>query len=119
CAYDPRNASVDPTSGKELSLQFALAGLGGDVRTYQPTISYTHFRPMRRKKAEHTAVFGFTLSAGAVGSFATTEKVKSSNSLAFVDGVPIFERYFLGDEFTIRGYNVRSITPLAPLDTFI
>src|SRR6185295_13889431 len=35
------------------------------------------------------------------------------------DGVPIFERFFLGDEFTIRGYNVRSISPAAPLDTFV
>ncbi len=34
-------------------------------------------------------------------------------------GVPIFERFFLGDEFTIRGYNVRSISPIAPVDTFI
>jgi len=33
--------------------------------------------------------------------------------------VPIFERFFLGDEFTIRGYNVRSISPIAPVDTFI
>jgi outer membrane protein insertion porin family len=118
-AYDTRNASVDPTSGRELSLQVALAGLGGDVRTYQPTLSYTQFRPMRRKKSEHPEVFGFRIMAGTVGSFATTTKVNESNSLAFVDGVPIFERYFLGDEFTIRGYNVRSITPLAPVDTFI
>jgi outer membrane protein insertion porin family len=118
-AYDTRNASVDPTSGRELSVQIALAGLGGDVRTYQPTISYTQFRPMRRKKSEHPEVFGFRIIAGTVGSFATTDKVSSANSLAFVDGIPIFERYFLGDEFTIRGYNVRSITPLAPLDTFI
>jgi outer membrane protein insertion porin family len=118
-AYDTRNASVDPTSGRELSVQLALAGLGGDVRTYQPTISYTQFRPMRRKKSDHPEVFGFRIIAGTVGSFATTAKVNSSNSLAFVDGIPIFERYFLGDEFTIRGYNVRSITPLAPLDTFI
>ena len=46
-------------------------------------------------------------------------KVRNANSLAFVDGVPIFERFFLGDEFTIRGYNVRSISPIAPVDTFI
>ena len=118
-AYDTRNASVDPTSGREISVQIALAGLGGDVRTYQPTISYTQFRPIRRKKSDHPEVFGFRIIAGTVGSFATTAKVNSSNSLAFVDGIPIFERYFLGDEFTIRGYNVRSITPLAPLDTYI
>ena len=94
--------------------QLALAGLGGDVRTYQPTLSYTQFFPMRRKKSEHPEVFGFRIIAGTVGSFATSAKVRNSNSLAFVDGVPIFERFFLGDEFTIRGYNVRSISPLAP-----
>jgi outer membrane protein insertion porin family len=118
-AYDTRNASVDPTSGRELSVQVALAGLGGDVRTYQPTLSYTQFFPMRRKRSDHPEVFGFRILAGTVGSFATSAKVRNSNSLAFVDGVPIFERFFLGDEFTIRGYNVRSITPLAPLDSFI
>ncbi|MEP6568917.1 MAG: outer membrane protein assembly factor BamA [Acidobacteriota bacterium] len=118
-AYDTRNASVDPTSGREISLQVAVAGLGGDVRTYQPTLSYTQFRPIRRKRSTHPEVFGFRILAGTVGSFATSSKVRNSNSLAFVDGIPIFERFFLGDEFTIRGYNVRSITPLAPLDTYI
>jgi outer membrane protein insertion porin family len=118
-SYDTRNGSVDPTKGREISLAVALAGLGGDVRTYQPTLSYTQFFPMRRKKSQHPEVFGFRIITGTVGSFATTEKVKSAQSLAFVDGVPIFERFFLGDEFTIRGYNVRSISPIAPVDTFI
>jgi outer membrane protein insertion porin family len=117
--YDTRNASIDPTSGRELSVALALAGLGGDVRTYQPTLSYTQFFPMRRKKSEHPEVFGFRIIAGSVGSWATSAKVRNSNSLAFVDGVPIFERFFLGDEFTIRGYNVRSISPIAPLDIFV
>ena len=118
-SYDTRNASIDPTNGREISMSVALAGLGGDVRTYQPTLSYTQFMPVRRKKSTRPEVFGFRIIAGTVGSFATSEKVKTANSLAFVDGVPIFERYFLGDEFTIRGYNVRSISPIAPLDTFI
>ncbi len=118
-AYDTRNASVDPTTGREISVQVALAGLGGDVRTYQPTLSYTQFMPVRHKRSDHPEVFGFRIIAGTVGSFATSSKVRNSNSLAFVDGVPIFERFFLGDEFTIRGYNVRSISPLAPIDTFI
>lgn len=117
--YDTRNANIDPTSGRELSVGIGLAGLLGDVRTYQPTISYSQFIPMRRKRSENPEVFGFRIIAGTVGSFATSAKVKNSNSLAFVDGVPIFERYFLGDEFTIRGYNVRSISPIAPLDIFV
>jgi len=117
--YDTRNASVDPTNGRELSVAMALAGLFGDVRTYQPSISYTQFIPVRRKKSTHPEVFGYRILAGTVGSFATTQKVKDANSLAFVAGVPIFERFFLGDEFTIRGYNVRSISPVAPIDTYI
>ncbi|HEV8186766.1 MAG TPA: outer membrane protein assembly factor BamA [Pyrinomonadaceae bacterium] len=118
-SYDTRNASVDPTKGREISVALALAGLGGDVRTYQPTLSYTQFFPVRRKKSEHPEVFGFRIIAGTVGSFATTSKVRNAQSLAFVDGIPIFERFFLGDEFTIRGYNVRSISPISPVDTFI
>ncbi|MDQ1638146.1 MAG: outer membrane protein insertion porin family [Pyrinomonadaceae bacterium] len=117
--YDTRNASIDPTQGRELSLSAAVAGLGGDVRTYQPTLSYTQFFPMHNKRSDHPHVFGFRLIASTVGSFATSAKVRGSNSLAFVDGIPIFERFFLGDEFSIRGYNVRSITPLAPLDTYV
>ena len=68
----------------------ALAGLGGDVRTYQPTLSYTQFIPMRRKRSERPEVFGFRIIAGTVGSFATSAKVRNSQSLAFVDGVPDF-----------------------------
>lgn len=117
--YDTRNASVDPTMGRELSIGLGVAGLGGDVRTYQPTISYTQFIPIRRKRTDHPEVFGYRILAGTVGSFAITDKVKNANSLAFVDGVPIFERFFLGDEFTVRGYNVRSISPIAPVDTYI
>ncbi len=117
--YDTRNASIDPTSGREFSLAAAVAGLGGDVRTYQPTLSYTQFFPMRRKKSERPEVFGFRIIAGTVGSFATSAKVRNSNSLAFVDGVPIFQRFFLGDEFTVRGYNTRSISPVSPLDIFV
>ena len=117
--YDTRNAAVDPTRGKEFSLAIGLAGLLGDVRTYAPTASFIQYIPMRRKHTEHPEVLGFRILAGTVGSFSISDKVRNSNSLAFVDGVPIYERFFLGDEFTIRGYNVRSISPVSPLDTFV
>ncbi len=117
--YDTRNASIDPTRGRSISASIGLAGLFGDVRTYEPTLEYTQFYPIRNKKSEYPQVFGFRILLGTVGSFATTEKIKNANSLAFVAGVPIYERFFLGDEFTIRGYNVRSISPVTPLDNFI
>src|ERR1700682_3506137 len=117
--YDTRHASIDPTAVRSLSIGLGFAGLGGDVRTYQPTLEFTQFYAMRKKRSANPEVFGFRILAGTVGSFATSGKVRNANSLAFVDGVPIYERFFLGDEFTIRGYNVRSISPVTPLDNYI
>lgn len=122
--YDTRDFSnsngIDPTRGKQISFSFAVAGFGGDVRTYQPIISYSQFIPVRRKgRGQKPEVFAFRLLAGHVGSFSVTPTVRNANSLAFVNGVPIYDRFFLGDEFTIRGYDVRSISPLAPLDTYV
>src|SRR5439155_9820900 len=93
--------------------------LGGDVRSYEPTAEFTQFFKVRKKRSDNPEVFGFRILAGTVGSFATTQKIRNANSLAFVDGVPIYERFFLGDEFTIRGYNVRSISPVTPIDSFV
>jgi outer membrane protein insertion porin family len=117
--YDTRNASIDPTKGRSLSASVGIAGFGGDVRTYEPTLEFTQFIPIRKKRSEFPEVFGFRILAGTVGSFATTSTIRDANSLAFVEGVPIYERFFLGDEFTIRGYNVRSISPVTPLDNYI
>lgn len=122
--YDTRDFAnsngVDPTNGKQISFSLGFSGLGGDVRTYQPLASYTQYIPVRRKgRGQKPEVFAFRILAGHIGSFSVTPAVRNANSLAFVDGVPIYERFFLGDEFTIRGYNVRSISPLAPLDTYV
>ena len=118
--YDTRNASLDPTEGRNLALSVGLAGLGGDVRTYEPTVSFIQYFKVRHKKPDQQPdVLGFRILAGTAGSFATSAKIRGTNSLAFVDGIPIYERFFLGDEYTIRGYNVRSITPVTPLDNYI
>lgn len=120
--YDSRDMrGVDAVNGSQLALSLAFAGLGGDVRTYEPTVSYQRFFPVRNKRAKIPQVFGFRLLAGHVGSFATTSKVRQAqqSSLSFVQGVPVYERFYLGDEFTIRGYNSRSIAPIVPLQQFV
>ena len=118
--YDTRNGSIDPTNGRQISASLALTGLGGDVRTIQPFVSYTQFIPVRRKgRGQNPEVFAFRISAGHIESFGTTQKIRDANSLAFINGVPVFERFFLGDEFSIRGYQPREITPLALVDNFV
>jgi outer membrane protein insertion porin family len=120
--YDGRQPSangIDTLRGRQVTASFALAGLGGDVRTYQPTVSYSEFIPVRRKKSRNAEVFGFRLQAGTIGSFGITEKIRNANSLAFVGGIPLYERYFLGSESDLRGYDARSIGPIAPYNGFI
>ncbi len=120
--YDTRQPSangIDTLSGTQLSATFGLAGLGGDVRTYQPNISYSQFIPVRRKKSKNPEVFAFRIQAGTIGTFALTDTVKNANSLAFIGGVPAYERYFLGSENDIRGYTSRAIGPVAPFDTYV
>src|SRR5207237_1684576 len=117
--YDSRQPSangIDTLRGTQLSASFAFSGLGGDVRTYQPTISYTSFIPLRRTRSKNAEVFGFRLVAGTIGSFATSDNIRNANSLSFVGGIPIYERYFLRSEYDVRGYNTRSIGPIAPYD---
>jgi outer membrane protein insertion porin family len=120
--YDTRQPSangIDTLKGTQLSLSFALAGLGGSVRTYQPSITYSSFIPIRKKRTSRAEVFGFRITAGTVGTFALTDKIKNANSLSFVNGIPVYERYYLGSEQDIRGYQVRSIGPITPVDTFV
>jgi outer membrane protein insertion porin family len=120
--YDTRQPAkngIDTLRGSQLAVSFALAGLGGDVRTYQPNVTYSRFIPVRRKKSKDPEVFAFRLQAGTIGSFATTSAIRNANSIAFVGGVPVYSRYFLGSENDIRGYNSRAIGPIAPFDTYV
>ena len=120
--YDTRRPTpdgIDTLSGTQISASFALSGLGGDVRTYQPEITYTQFIPVRRKRSGNPEVFGFRLQAGTIGSFAITDNIRNANSLSFIGGVPIYERYFLGSEYDIRGYENRTLSPFAPYNTYI
>jgi len=117
--YRPRNNGIDTVEGKQFTATFALSGLGGDVRTYQPRIEYSQFIPVRRKKSTSPEVFAFRVLAGTIGSFATSDRVRNTNSLNFIAGIPRYERFFLGSESDIRGYDSRSIGPIAPFDGFV
>ena len=120
--YDTRQPAkngIDTVGGKQLSISLGFAGLGGDVRTYQPSIQYSQFIPVRNKKSKEPQVFAFRFQAGTIGSWSITDKVRNANSIGYIGGVPAYSRYFLGSENDIRGYEGRAISPVAPFDTYI
>jgi len=120
--YDTRQSSangIDTLKGTQLAISIGFSGLGGDVRTYSPTLSYTSFIPVRKKKSKNAQVFGYRILAATVGSYATTPKIREPNSLSFISGVPYAERFFLGSENDIRGYTDRQLGPIAPIAGYI
>ncbi len=116
--YNSLNSSLDPTHGQSLSLGFSLSGgiLGGDVRTFSPSLEFKFFRPVFHRRSERPHVFGMRVLAGHVRSFGAPF---TTDSFSFVGGVPIYERFFLGGEYDIRGYNIRSIGPLVSVNQFL
>jgi outer membrane protein insertion porin family len=115
----PTASGFETLKGKQISLQLAFSGLGGDVRTYSPSISYMQFFPVRKRKSKNPEVFGFRLRAATIRPWAISDKIRNANSLSFIGGIPFIERFFLGSEFDIRGYDVRSIGPIAPVDNYV
>jgi outer membrane protein insertion porin family len=121
-SYNTVNSSLDPSKGKSLTLGLSFSGgpLGGKVNTIEPTLEFKYFRPflagkeVNRLEPGKTRALGFHALVSHIRSFGTPFQ---SNSLAFIGGTPLFARFFLGGEDSIRGYNIRGISPVAPVRT--
>lgn len=116
--YNTKNAYLDPTRGQSLFLGFSLSGgiLGGDVNTFAPSLEYQYFTPIFKRRSEKPHVLAMRFKADHIRTFGTPF---DTSSLSFVGGIPIFERFFLGGEYDIRGYNFRSISPVVPSDSYL
>src|SRR5262249_13215978 len=112
--YNTLNGTVDPSKGKYLSAQLGFSGLGGNVNLISPSLEFKYYTPV--KKGEKPHVFDMRFLAQHVSSFG---KPVETNSLAFIDGIPIYSRFFLGGDDSIRGYAPRSIAPVADTDGFL
>src|SRR6185369_11475618 len=125
-AFNTLNSSLDPTLGQALTLGLSYSGgvLGGKVNTIEPTVEYKRFFPLfagkeARAKIEagkQTRTFGFRALFATIDAFGTPFE---SNSFSFVGGMPLFARFFLGGEDSIRGYNIRGIAPTAPIQATV
>jgi outer membrane protein insertion porin family len=116
--YNSLNAYQDPTRGTSLYLGFQLSGgiLGGDVNTFAPSLEYKYFLPVFKTRSEKPHVIGMRLRADHIRTFG---KPFQTDSLSFVGGIPLYERFYLGGEYDIRGYNIRSISPVVATDSYL
>jgi outer membrane protein insertion porin family len=88
-----------PRSGTRYTASFQFVGgpLGGTVNYYRPTAEAVYYRPFGRKTA-----LGLRGEVGYIRPFGSTGEI------------PYYQRYFLGGESQIRGYNVRTVSPYDP-----
>ncbi|HSW38870.1 MAG TPA: outer membrane protein assembly factor BamA, partial [Acidobacteriota bacterium] len=103
--YNSTNAFFNPTRGTNFVLSTAFAGgfIGGDLNLFRPTAQYQRFIADRWLSRGRN-VFAFNLQFQHIRSFG------GSN-------IPFFDRFFIGGENTIRGFDIRSISPIAITST--
>ncbi len=77
------------------TVMFAGGPLGGTVNYYRPSLEAIVYKPFGRKMA-----LGVRAEAALIQQFGDTQVL------------PLYQRYFLGGETQVRGYDIRSIGPV-------
>jgi outer membrane protein insertion porin family len=90
------DASYQPHSGKQLFLGGEVAGLGGTVKSVRPIVQYKQFFPMQKRRNAIGINFQGSFLTGYGGLVA-----------------PPFQRFYMGGENDLRGFDIRSVSPIA------
>jgi outer membrane protein insertion porin family len=95
-SFNTINSPISPHSGHQFTLGAEVAGLGGTVRSVRPIVQYKKFIPVQNRRN----ALGFNLQ----GSFIT-----GFGGLV----APPFQRSYMGGENDLRGFDIRSVSPVA------
>lgn len=98
--YNTVQNPFNPTSGQNITASFELTGglLGGNVNFYRPTFEYRLFKPLGRRLGRPVLALRF------LGSY-----VQGFSNVS----VPFYERFFMGGDFDIRGFDFRALSPIS------
>lgn len=102
---DTRNRPFFPTTGSRFTYTLVFAGgpLQGDVHYHKHTVEWSKYLPKPFSSKKYASVFW--LRGGYVGGFHPDN---------WAEGVPYYERFFLGDIgfYGLRGHEIRSVSPI-------
>jgi len=90
------DAAYQPHHGKQIFLGGELAGIGGTVKSVRPIVQYKQFFPMQKRRNAVGLNFQASFLTGYGGLVA-----------------PPFQRFYMGGENDLRGFDIRSISPIA------
>jgi outer membrane protein insertion porin family len=95
-SFNTLDSGISPHHGHQLTLGMELAGLGGTVRSIRPIVQYKKFIPVQNRRN----AIGFNVQGSFISGYAGLV-------------APPFQRFFMGGENDIRGFDIRSISPVA------
>ena len=96
--FNTVNQPIFPSQGKRLTASFDLAGIGGNTSFYQTRGEAIWYHQLTPRMS-----FGLRGEIQYVRPYGQTETL------------PIFEKYFLGGEYSVRGFDIRTIGPRDPI----
>ena len=100
--YNTVDSPIFPTTGRRFTTSIDLAGLGGNTNFYKPTLE-----GVRYWKQSNRLTFGVRGQVEYIHPFTGTKEL------------PIFEKLFLGGEYSIRGFDIRTIGPRDPVNGLV
>jgi outer membrane protein insertion porin family len=95
-SFNTLDSGLYPHSGKQMTLGAEFAGLGGTVRSIRPIVQYKQFFPMQK----HRNALAFNVQGSFISGFGGLV-------------APPFQRFYMGGENDIRGFDIRSVSPVA------
>ena len=95
-SFNTLDSGISPHKGHQMTVGMELAGLGGTVRSVRPVFQYKKFIPVQNRRN----TIGYTFNANFISGFGGLV-------------APPFQRFFMGGENDIRGFDIRSISPVA------
>src|SRR5215471_15657775 len=100
--YNTVDNPQEPTRGKSVFYSLAFTGgpIGGNVNTITNVVEWKKFRQVNKKRN----VLGFHAQAAYITGYGGKE-------------IPPFNRFYMGGEQDIRGYDIRSISPVTFIPT--
>jgi outer membrane protein insertion porin family len=87
---------ISPHHGHQFTLGAELAGIGGTVRSIRPIVQYKKFIPVQNRRN----ALGFNVQGSFITGYAGLV-------------APPFQRSYMGGENDLRGFDIRSVSPVA------
>ena len=95
--FNTVDSPITPTTGKRLTASLDVAGIGGNTNFVNPRVEGVWYRALNRRTS-----LGFRAQGEYITPYGSTV------------ALPIYEKLYLGGEYSMRGFDLRTVGPRDP-----